>query len=98
MEYKAKSGQDLFDVCLQNYGSIEEGLFDLIETNDLTLNSELSSGQQLTLNNENAGLVEVKDFFENNTFIINNADEEQIAGTGGAYNYDFGSDFDNTEI
>jgi hypothetical protein len=32
MAYKPKEGQDVFDVCLQFYGNIEAGLFELVKS------------------------------------------------------------------
>ena len=46
--YTVKPNQNLFDVALHIYGSIE-GLFDLLISNpDLNMTSELSYGQELT--------------------------------------------------
>lgn len=49
--YKVQKGQNIFDVAIQVYGSIE-GLFDLLMTNDISINDTLEEGQRLSFHEE----------------------------------------------
>lgn len=98
MEYFVKSGQNIFDVCVQNFGDIESGLIDLITSNKIGISDILVSGQKLVVNNENAGIPKNIDFFRNRNFVVNNADENDIGTIVGDFNVDFGNDFFNNSI
>lgn len=98
MEYKVKSGQNIFDVCIQHFGDIETGLIDILTTNSVSINSVLQSGQKLTINNENAGIVKNVDFFKNRNFVVNNADDDDNGTIIGDFNNDFNNDFFNNTI
>lgn len=99
MEYMVKDGQDIIDVTIQQFGDIESGLFELFSANDgIGLNSTLGSGQKLTINNENLGLIREKTYFKQRNFVINNADETIVTTTLGDYNSDFSSDFNNITL
>lgn len=99
MEYIVKDGQDIIDVTIQNFGDLESGLFELFSGNNgIGLNSTLSSGQKLTTNNENIGLIREKTYFRQRSFVINNADETIVTTTLGDYNDDFSSDFNNITL
>ena len=85
MTITVKYGQSIFDVCLENYGSLEY-LFTLLADNDLTINSKLQSGQEIVINNLGIGDENIKSFvslqkkkFNNNQTIL----EPPIVG--GAY-------------
>lgn len=97
-KYTIQSGQDIFDVAIQNFGDIETGLFQMLTDNDLTLNSltinrEFISGREITLNNENAGVIKTKDYFKQRNFTVNNADLDYINLSLGDFGSDFNFDF-----
>lgn len=99
MEYKVKEGQDIIDVTIQNFGDLETGLFSMFTSNPgIGLNTNLTSGQKITLNNENSGLIKEKTYFKQRNFVINNADETQLAVSIGAFNSAFNTAFDNANI
>lgn len=99
MKYTTKSGQDIIDVTIQHFGDLETGLFELIKSNPGTgLNSNLNSGDILTLNNENVGLIQEKNYFKQRNFVVNNADLSQISTTYGDFNDDFNNDFLNNTL
>lgn len=51
-QYKVRSGQNIFDVALTLYGSVE-GIFDLLASNDwLTLETKLSYGMSVNYHDE----------------------------------------------
>lgn len=87
-----KNGQDLFDVCLQEYGTLDL-LAQFLAENNLSIDDYLSSGQQLTINNENVGNLRVKNSFQKSNFVVMNADQTALATTIGAFNGDFNDDF-----
>ena len=87
-----RNGQDIFDVCLQEYGTLDL-LDQFLSDNDLSINDNLVIGQELTINKENVGNLRVKNSFENANFVVMNADEETLATTVGQFNGDFNDDF-----
>ena len=54
-----KEGQNIFDFAIEKYGTIEN-IFDVIDDNGLTLNSELNSGMELNSNTFNKGNNDIK--------------------------------------
>ena len=46
-EIKVLDGQNLFDIAIQNYGSLEAGLFKLLDDNNLSLDSKIEANQSL---------------------------------------------------
>ena len=98
MEYTIKSGQDIFDVVIQNFGDIETGLFPTLTANALGLNKiTLARGyvtnRTLTINNENTPDNKVRNFFKQRNFNLNNADEDYYSLTPGDFGNDFNFDF-----
>lgn len=98
MEYTIKSGQDIFDVSIQHFGDIETGLFAILKDNSIGLNAvgldrEYIASRTLTLNNENAGVIKVKNLFKNLNFVVNNADETYNNLSLGDFGPDFNFDF-----
>ena len=99
MEYITKDGQDIIDVTIQNFGDLETGLFSMFASNPgIGLNSNLTSGQKITLNNEKSGLIKEKTYFKQRKFVVNNADETQLSVTIGSFNSAFNTAFDNENI
>ena len=99
MIYTVKSGQDLLDLSIQEFGDIESGLFQILADNpSLNLGSSLASGQKLTLNNENIGVVSVKNYFESRNFNINNADALQLSTNVGGFSGGFSNGFNNITL
>ena len=96
MIHVATEGQDIFDVVIQRFGQIDN-IFDLLADNpSLSINSRLSSGDELTINNEEKGELRIKTLIQNINFVVMNADEEALATLGGDYNDDYNDDFLNT--
>jgi len=98
MDYTIKSGQDIFDVVIQNFGDIETGLFPTLTANALGLNKitlarEYVTNRTLTINNENTPDNKVRIFFKQRNFNLNNADEDYYSLTPGDFGNDFNFDF-----
>ena len=86
-------GQDIFDVVIQKFGTLEN-VFDFLTDNPtLDINSPLASGDRLQINNTNKGLVRQKQWFKNRTFIVVNADEQDLTTLPGDYNNDYNEDY-----
>lgn len=52
-------GQNIYDFAIEKYGTIEN-IFDVIDDNSLTLDSELNSGMELNANTFNKGVDSIK--------------------------------------
>jgi hypothetical protein len=69
---KVEYGQNIFDVCLQEFGDLELIFEELIIPNGLTLNSDLEADLELNLNTVGKGNQEIKDFIKINGLSLNN--------------------------
>lgn len=58
-----RANQDIYDVCIQEYGSLEF-LNTLIIQNSLNFNGEISQGQTLQIDETIISNQDIKDFFE----------------------------------
>jgi hypothetical protein len=85
-------GQNILDYCLERYGTLDQ-LVTLIQDNDLTINSRIASGQDVTIQN-NLGNSNIKDFFQlAGRKPKNNQETELPPLPGGAYNNDYNIDY-----
>ena len=70
--YTVRSGQNLYDVALELYGSIE-GIFDLLISNDdVSLDSVLTRGKELSYNEEFMIEQSLPEWFKSNNVIVKN--------------------------
>jgi len=58
-----RADQDIFDICLQEFGSLEQ-ISILISDNNLNFNGNVVQGQELIINNQDVGNEDIKDFYE----------------------------------
>lgn len=87
-----KDGQNIFDIVLQHFGTLEN-TFDFMDDNtDLEFNSKLSSDQPITIVTLNKGDEGVKKFYSSSNFVLNNS--QNVTSIDGAFNNDFNLDFD----
>lgn len=63
-------GQNLLDVTLQEYGSIE-GVINLVFDNELTLNDTLIGGQELTIDESKTVTPDVVQYFVSQKIKVN---------------------------
>ena len=71
---KTQEGQSLYDVVLQNYGTLDE-LFTIFVLNPtLTINDDLQSLQEVKIDTTITGDEEIKAQYLKTSFITNNAD------------------------
>lgn len=66
-----KNGQNIFDICLQEFGDLEY-VFDIIKNNDITLNSNLQSGQELNIDNTGKINRSITEYIGSNNIILAN--------------------------
>ena len=91
---KVQEGQNIFDVVLQEFGELEQlGLF-LSDNTALTINDELFSGQEVEINSENIGDVDVKTKYTRLNFITNNKDPNFTASFQDQKQFQNGDAFD----
>ena len=90
--YIAKTGQNIFDISAQLFGTIDL-LFDYLITNGIDVDSNINSGQLIKYNNFQKGNENFKKFVINNKKIISNGD-----GTGNITNYQYLETEDNLFI
>lgn len=88
-----KDGQSIFDIAVQEFGTMEE-LFNIIVDNSLTLNTKVVSGQELVVNKVDVGDENVKDFVTLKNITFNNNQGITIPPIlAGDFNGDFNIDF-----
>lgn len=85
-EYTVRHGQNIYDVALQLYGSIE-GVFDILVNNDLSLNSELKPGD----------IIRYDESFRINSGIIKTLEDNEVIPANGDDVYDI-SGFDTSNL
>lgn len=76
VEIKVLDGQNLFDIAIQNYGSLEQGLFKLLDDNNLTLDSNIEANQSILIDDSVTN--SNKKYFQKENIIINNIDFEDV--------------------
>lgn len=69
---RIEDGQNIFDICLQEFGDLELLLNELLIPNGLNINSDLSGGQELNINTVGKGNEDLKDFVRLNRLTFNN--------------------------
>jgi len=88
-----ENNQNIFDVALQEFGSLEE-TFKMLSDNNLTFNSKLQSGQELIINNAELGDNNVKNFVTLQKITYNNDQGLFVPPlVAGDFNSDFNQDF-----
>ena len=71
MEIVVRNRQNIFDIALQYFGSLDF-MSTIIIDNNLTWNANLETGQRLLINNEGLGRQDIKNFFVlNNLQVVN---------------------------
>jgi len=91
---KVQEGQNIFDIVLQEFGELEQiGQF-MADNSTLSINDELVSGQEVEINSENLGNIDVKTKFIKLSFVTNNKDANFIASLQDQYQFQNGDAFD----
>jgi hypothetical protein len=92
MQITVQAGQNLYDVVLQYYGSLDFYLT-MVQENNLDIDSTVTVGQKLTVSNELIGDARIKDKYNKIKFIPVNSSEEDLRQLDGDYNSDFNDDY-----
>lgn len=69
---RIKEGQNIFDICLQEFGDLELLIDEVLIPNGLNINSDLSGGQEININTFGKGDENLKDFVKLNRLTFNN--------------------------
>lgn len=74
-----EAGQDIFDLCIQEYGTIEEMFRFLGDNTGLSLTSNLQAGSTAIIQSEadDALELELLQHFRKNRIIVNNHDDAE---------------------
>ena len=89
--YTAKDGQDIFDLTIQFFGSVDY-LFEMLTDNDINADHTIISGTEYVMNSETQGEPKGQAFFRG-TFNVCNSSLDDLYSTTGDYNNDFNDDF-----
>lgn len=93
MGLRVLEGQNIFDIQVQEFGSLED-LFILLNDNSLSVNEKLVSGQDLVVNKTNVGDEDVKKFVVLKDITMHNAQGQKVPPLlAGDYNGDFNIDY-----
>ena len=85
-------GQNIFDVAIQELGTLELLFDEILIPNKISVNSKLNSGQEIILSNYGKGDESVKDYFRINNIQLNNGQDIQLPPViGGAYSSAYGA-------
>jgi len=71
MEVLAKHKQSIMDITAENFGRLDD-LVSVMKDNNVSINEKLVSNTEITVNNENKGVKDVKDFVIENSISFNN--------------------------
>ena len=85
-------GQNILDICIQEYGSVE-ALVQLAIDNDLRIDADLTAGQELVINSDHILNTRLVDFFIKEGEKINTGSYEDVTDDEGGI---FDNTFDNT--
>lgn len=69
---KVIEGQNVFDICLQEFGDLELIWTEVIIPNKLTINSDLGGDLDLSINTIGKGNEDIKDYYSVNEIVLNN--------------------------
>ena len=84
---KIQEGQNIFDVVLQQFGTLEQLSQFLFDNESIGINDDLSSGQEVDINSTNLGDEDVKARYIKLNFVTNNKDNNFTASTQDQYNF-----------
>ena len=88
---KVLKNQSIFDIVVQEFGTLEE-LFSFLIDNDFSVNTKLVSAQDVIINKVNIGDEDIKNFITLQNITMNN---DQGDKTPPLLSGDFSNDFSN---
>ncbi|MEO1053906.1 MAG: LysM domain-containing protein [Bacteroidota bacterium] len=86
---KVTEGQNIVDIALQFYGSVD-ALVQLAQDNNLSVSSTLVPGQEIFINEAEIDNFQLVDFFGKNGIIVTTGEDLVVSGD---FNDDFNDDF-----
>jgi len=73
-KYIVQEGQNIYDVALQNYGTLDELFTIFVDNPNLTINDDLTGLQEVFINTEIVGDQTIKNNYITTSKVTNNAD------------------------
>ena len=67
-----KDGQNIFDICLQEYGRLDDLVREVLIPNNLKLDSQLQGGIDLSVQSDNKGNLLFKEEASRNGYVFSN--------------------------
>lgn len=91
---QVRSGQNILDITLQEFGTLENLFSDVLIPNNININQKLFTGQNLIIENNNKGDEEIKEFYAVRGSILNNNNVVRKPPLiGGAYNESYNESY-----
>lgn len=88
-----QNNQNIFDVVIQEFGQLDN-LFEVLNDNNIDVNSKLTSSQILIINTQEKGNNLIKNYINLNNLKLNNSqDENYPPSLGGDYSDDYNNDY-----
>lgn len=78
-KYIVQEGQNIFDVVLQKYGTLDELFTIFVDNPTLTINTDLLGLQEVLIDSEIVGDEDIKNNYLTTLRVTNNADNEFVA-------------------
>ena len=69
---KATEGQNILDIALQEYGTLDLLFYEIMIPNDLSINANLKGGQNITTNPNGKGNEKNKDYIKQRGLVLVN--------------------------
>ena len=91
MKIRVHDGQNIFNIALKYYGSVE-GIFDILENNNISMDTLLQSGMELEVNPLKMTNARVVEEYNKIDYVPNTGDDESLA-IQGEFSDDFNFDF-----
>lgn len=91
---RVQEGQNIFDIVLQEFGTLEELQRFLLDNDAIGVNDDLTSGQEVEINSTNLGDEDVKARYIKLNFVTNNKDNNFTASVQDQYQFQNEDGFD----
>jgi len=90
----AEEGQSIYDIVVQEYGTLENLGDFLTENPQILINDELESGQEVLINKDNRGDEDIKAEYIKLNFVTNNKDNNFVVSAQDQKQFQNGDAFD----
>lgn len=91
---KAQEGQNIFDLVIQEFGTLDNLTNFLFDNPSIGINDDLVSGQKVEIISDNLGNEDVKARYVKLNFVTNNKDSNFIASVQDQFQFQNGDGFE----